>query len=57
MKSSANSFSIAFPNMRQTQTINKCNKMYIMNAESGRESDPENFDVRITEFGVVVGKV
>jgi hypothetical protein len=31
--------------------------MCIMNAESKRRSDSEIFGVRITEFGVVVGKI
>jgi hypothetical protein len=29
----------------------------IMNAKCERESDPENFGARITEFEVVVGKI
>jgi hypothetical protein len=28
-----------------------------MNAKGERGSDPENFGARITEFGVVVGKI
>jgi hypothetical protein len=31
--------------------------IYIMNDKSERGSDPENFGVRITEFGVVVEKI
>jgi hypothetical protein len=31
--------------------------MYIMNAKSKRGSDSGNFGARITEFGVVVGKI
>jgi hypothetical protein len=31
--------------------------MYYMNAKSERESDFENSGARITEFGVVVGKI
>jgi hypothetical protein len=31
--------------------------MYIMNLKCERESDHENFGVRMTEFGVVVGKI
>jgi hypothetical protein len=31
--------------------------MYIMNAKSNRRSDSGNFGARITEFGVVVGKI
>jgi hypothetical protein len=34
-------------------TINRC----IMNAKSERGSDSENCGARITEFGVVVGKI
>jgi hypothetical protein len=31
--------------------------MCIMNAKSERGIESENFDARITEFGVVVGKI
>jgi hypothetical protein len=31
--------------------------MCIMNAKCERGSDSENFDARITKFGVVVGKI
>jgi hypothetical protein len=38
------------------QSINATN-IYIMNSKWERESDPENFGARITEFGVVVGNI
>jgi hypothetical protein len=41
---------------KHNQQINATN-MYIMNAKSKRRSDSGNFGARITEFGVVVGKI
>jgi hypothetical protein len=46
------------PRKIKEQTINKCKKnMCIMNTKSKRRSHSGNFDARITEFGVVVGKI
>jgi hypothetical protein len=42
--------------VQHNQSINATN-MYIMNLKYERESDHENFGVRMTEFGVVVGKI
>jgi hypothetical protein len=45
--------------MKQTHAINQSNAidMCYMNAEKERGIDSENFDTRITGFGVVVEKI
>jgi hypothetical protein len=49
-----NGSGIAFPNVRQTKIINKCNKHIYYQCKSERESDLEIFGARITDFAVVV---
>jgi hypothetical protein len=56
LKSSANGSSTMVPSTSKTQLLNATN-MYIMNTKSERRSDSGNSGIRITEFGVVVGKI
>jgi hypothetical protein len=52
-----NGSSTTVPSISKTQTINKCNKHVCYECKSERGSDSNNFGARITEFGVVVGKI
>jgi hypothetical protein len=51
-----NDSSTMAPNASKEQPINATN-MCIMNAKSERRSDSRNFGARITEFGIVDGKI
>jgi hypothetical protein len=55
-ESLANGSGTTVPSTSKTQPINATN-MCIMNAKGERRSDSRNFSTRITEFGVVVGKI